>query len=65
MKASSFREQTDEELRQLRDDTKSELFQVKMKKNTGGSAEQPLRIRALRRDLARIETVLGERLRHG
>ena len=61
MKASTSREQTDDELRQLSDDTQKELFDVKIKKGWGDSAEQPLRIRTLRRDVARIKTMMRER----
>lgn len=61
MKASNLREQTDDELRQLHEDAHKELFEVKMKKGWGDSAEQPLRIRSLRRDVARIKTVMRER----
>ena len=61
MKASSLREQTGEELQQLLDDTKKDLFELKVKKGWGDSSEQPLRIRSLRRDLARINTVIKER----
>jgi large subunit ribosomal protein L29 len=63
MKASSLREQTEEELRQLREDTRRELLDIKLKRGWGESSEQPLRIRTLRRDLARIETVMTERER--
>jgi len=61
MKASNLREQTDDELQQLFGDTQKELFDVKLKKGWGDSAEQPLRIRALRRDVARIKTTIRER----
>ena len=65
MKASNLREQTDDELLQLFEDTKKELFDVKLKKGWGDSAEQPLRIRTLRRDVARIKTTIREReLKH-
>jgi large subunit ribosomal protein L29 len=62
MKARNLREQTDEELAQLAVDMRKELFDLKVKKGSGVSASQPLRIRTLRRDLARIETVLTERV---
>ena len=61
MKTSNLREQTDEELRQLDEDTRKELFDIKLKKGWGDGGEQPLRIRTLRRDVARIRTVIRER----
>lgn len=61
MKAANLREQTDEELQQLYDDTRKELFELRVKKGKGDSLEQPLRIRALRRELARISTVMREK----
>lgn len=65
MKAVKLREHTDDELQQLYQDTRKELFDLRVRKGTGDSSEQPLRIRVLRRDIARIETVLGERLSRG
>ncbi len=61
MKASSIREQTDEELMQLYRDTTKELFDIRAMKSMGGEGEQPLKIRLLRRDVARILTVMKER----
>ena len=61
MKASSVREQTDEELKQLLADLTRELFELKGKKGVGDASGQPLRMRTLRRDLARLKTVLRER----
>lgn len=62
MNASELRGQTDDELRQLHDDTRRGLFDLRVGKGKGDSSEQPLRIRMLRRDLARIKTVIGERI---
>lgn len=61
MKALHLREQTDEELAEVRAQTARELFMAKLKHSAGDSSEQPLRIRSLRRDLARIKTVIRER----
>jgi len=60
MKASKIREHTDEELQNLRRETKQQIMELRIKKKAA-SAEQPLRLRLLRRDLARIETVIRER----
>ena len=59
MKAKSLRDQTSEELRQLCEDTEKEIFDFKIQRSTGAD-EQPLKIRGLRRDLARIKTVIRE-----
>jgi len=61
VKALNLREHTDEELAQLHTDTARQYFTAKIKKASGDSGEQPLRVRALRRDLARIKTVIRER----
>ena len=61
MKASSVREQSDDELRQMCEDTRRELIELRAKKGIGDSSEQPLRVRTLRRDLARTLTVMKER----
>lgn len=61
MKTAKLREQTKEELQRLGIDTRKEIFDLKMKKGRGDATEQPLRIRTLRREVARIETVLNER----
>ena len=63
MKTTQLREQTDEELAQSLEDTQKELFELRVKKKTGDATEQPLRLRTLRRDVARIRTVLAERAR--
>lgn len=61
MKASNLREQTGEELQQLLEDTQRELVDLNVKRGVQDSSEQPLRIRSLRRDIARIKTILTER----
>jgi ribosomal protein L29 len=61
MKAAGLREQTDDELRQHYEDTARELSDLRLKKGAGDSSEQPLKIRAVRRDMARILTVMQER----
>ena len=62
MKAEEIRNLTDEELEQRTDDTYRDLFNLRMRK-AGGQVENPLRIRGLRRDIARIKTILNERER--
>jgi large subunit ribosomal protein L29 len=62
MKAASLREQTVEELNQLLLDTQKELFELKAKRGVGDKSGQPVRMRWLRRDIARIKTVLRQRV---
>lgn len=61
MKTARMREQTGDELRQLCSETLKELTQVRVRRRTGGEGNQPLRIRTLRRELARIKTIMHER----
>ncbi len=61
MKANRIREQTGEELTQLYADTRKAYADLRMKKRVGGDAEQPLKLRTLRREIARIKTVMRER----
>ena len=61
MKAPALREQTDEELLQTLSETKQRLFDLRVKKSMGDASEQPLLIRHVRRDVARVKTVIKER----
>ena len=61
MKAVKLREHSPEELRQIHDDTAREMRELKAKKGVGTTPEQPLRIRTLRRNVARIKTIMKER----
>jgi ribosomal protein L29 len=61
MKAVNLREHTDEELKNLYEDARKELSQLKVNKTIGEAAEQPLAIRMKRRDIARIMTIISER----
>jgi ribosomal protein L29 len=60
MKAPKLREHSKEELQQLLADTRKEILDLKIKKSMGDGSGQPLRIRTVRRELARIATVLKE-----
>ncbi|MGQ9660988.1 MAG: 50S ribosomal protein L29 [Kiritimatiellia bacterium] len=60
MKASKIREYTNEELENLLRETRQQIIDLRLKKKAA-SAEQPLRLHLLRRDLARIKTVMRER----
>ena len=60
MKAAKFREMTDEELQRQRTDMEGEMFNLQIRK-ASRRLEQPLRIRTLRKDLARAKTIIRER----
>jgi large subunit ribosomal protein L29 len=60
MKASDLRERATEDLVQLRDMTRREMFQSKMKNATNQLDDTSL-LQKARRDVARIETILTER----
>ncbi|MFA6815429.1 MAG: 50S ribosomal protein L29 [Lentisphaeria bacterium] len=55
MKASEIREKTPEEIDLAIKDSRSELFQLRMKFQTN-QLENPARIAVLRKDVARLET---------
>lgn len=59
MKASELRELTKEELIQKKDDIIEELFNLRMRNSTS-TLENPRIIRALKKDIARINTILSE-----
>lgn len=59
MKAQSIRDLTRDEVVQRRTEIEEELFNLVLKKRTK-ELDNPLRIRNLRRDLARINTILHE-----
>lgn len=64
MKAAKLREFNKEELAQQSSDMEKELRTLKIRKSAS-QIEQPLRIRSLRRDIARAQTVMSERGRQG
>jgi len=59
MKASKLRELNVNELEQKLNEIRQKLFQLKFK-NVSGQLKNPLEIRLLRRDIARIKTILRE-----
>ncbi|MGQ4807739.1 50S ribosomal protein L29 [Candidatus Entotheonellaceae bacterium PAL068K] len=60
MKASTLRELTDDELHQQERELAEELFNLRFQLATG-QIEKVGRIRAVRRDIARVKTVQRER----
>jgi len=59
MKKEQMRELTREELLQRKSETEEELFNLRLQK-ASKELDNPLRQRTLRRDLARINTILRE-----
>ena len=60
MKASQMREQTTEELQDRERELAEQLFALRLQKVTG-QLEKPARVRQVRKDLARVLTVLHQR----
>jgi large subunit ribosomal protein L29 len=60
MKADKIRNQTDAELQHQERDLADQLFKLKFQLNMG-QTESLKKIRGLRRDIARVKTILGER----
>jgi len=60
MKASEIRELTLEELRQREEDISEELFNLRFQLATS-QLENKMRVRQVRRDLARIKTIMREK----
>jgi large subunit ribosomal protein L29 len=64
MRAKEIRELTLAEMQQKEREIAEEIFRLRMRKSTG-QLEQPMRIRLLRRDLARLKTIHHERGKQG
>jgi large subunit ribosomal protein L29 len=64
MKASDIRPKTADELRQQIEDLSKEAFNLRFQR-ASGQLENTARVRQVRRDIARIKTILGERARTG
>ena len=62
MKAADVRAKTDDELRGELDILGKEIFNLRFQR-ANGQLENTARVRQARRDIARINTILGERRR--
>ena len=62
MKAEKIRNLTEEELSHQGRDLADQLFKLKFQMNMG-QTESLKKIRGLRKDIARVKTILGERTR--
>ena len=60
MKISKIKEMSSEELEKEADELKSELFKLRFSLATNG-LENPMKIKEVKRDIARIKTVLKQR----
>ena len=60
MKVSEIRELTLDELRQREQDIAEELFNLKFQRATA-QLENKMRVRQVRRDLARVKTIIQEK----
>lgn len=59
MKASELRELSPAELTQKLADLKAELFNLRFQ-HTINQLDNPLRLHAVRKDIARVKTLMGE-----
>jgi len=60
MKAAEVREMSVDELRTREKELDDQLFRMRIQKSMG-QLEAPVKVRDLRRDLARIKTILREK----
>jgi len=60
LKANKYREMTEQELSAKLGDLKTEFFNLRFQKATG-QLSNPLSIREVKRDIARVKTILKER----
>jgi large subunit ribosomal protein L29 len=61
MKANELRELGAEELEQRIREKAKELADMRLKHNSGTAVEKPVRMRTMRREIARMKTVQTER----
>ncbi len=61
-KTSEFRSLTVDELKQEEINLRKELFNLRFQKTTG-EIENPMRIKQVRKDIARVLTVMNEKTR--
>ena len=64
MKAKDIRERSDDELRKTLGDLEEQLFKLRFQKSTG-QIDNPIKIREVRKDIARVMTVMNQRQAEG
>jgi large subunit ribosomal protein L29 len=62
MKPSELRAMTIEELREKEKELRKELFNLRFRLATG-ELENPMRIRSVRKDIARVLTIMTEKMK--
>ena len=62
MKIAELRDKTEGELQNRERELSEQLFKLRFQRATG-QMENPMKIRQVRREIARIKTLLGERSR--
>jgi len=60
MRGKELRERSDDELRKSLGDLEEQLFKLRFQKSTG-QIENPQKIREVRKNIARVQTVMNER----
>lgn len=60
MKAAELRDRSVDELEKTLSDLQEQLFKLRFQKSTG-QIENPIKIRVVRKDIARVLTIMGER----
>ncbi len=60
MRAKEIRDRSDDELKKSLNDLEEQLFKLRFQKSTG-QIENPQKIREVRKDIARVQTVINER----
>lgn len=62
MKATEIRELSDDELLNKESELKDQLFKLKFQ-HTLGQLENAMKLKAIKKDLARIKTILNEKIK--
>lgn len=61
MKATKIREMTADEIRAQLEASRREFLDLKVKEAAKNAGRAPVKVRGLRRDVARLETILREK----
>ncbi len=59
MKARELRELSEDELSRKEDELKDQLFKLKFQ-HASGQLENAMKLKSIKKDIARIKTILGE-----
>ena len=61
MKAQEYRDQSIEQLEVAHEDLRKELFGLRNERRETGQMEKPHRVKAVKKDIARLLTVMNEK----